>query len=146
MRQAVEAHGAKQPLMLSLTVRHGLGHRLKVVCKGVAQAFRRLARGAPWKRFMHDYGLDGSIRGLDLTFGPVNGWHPHIHALLFFDAPLTELQLREARRWLAERWAACVARELGDEHRPDLEHGTDLRACRIAEYLTKRGLELTSPG
>jgi len=146
VRQAVEAHGPKRTLMLSLTVRHGLGHDLKTVRQGVAGAFRRLARGAPWKRFVRDYGLDGSIRGLDLTHGPVNGWHPHIHALLFFDAPLTELQLREARRWLAERWAACVVRELGEEHRPDLEHGTDLRPCRIAEYLTKLGLELTSPG
>lgn len=146
VRKAVEAHGVDRTMMLSLTVRHGLGHQLKTVRKGVAGSYRRLTRGAPWKRFRREYGLTGVIRGLDLTHGPANGWHPHIHALLLFDARLLELQMREARHWIAERWAACVARELGEEHRPDLEHGTDLRPCHNAEYLAKLGLELTSPG
>lgn len=146
VRKAVEAHGVDRTMMLSLTVRHGLGHELKTVRKGVAGSYRRFTRGAPWKRFCHERGLTGFIRGLDLTHGPENGWHPHIHALLLFDAPLSERQLQEACRWIAKRWADCVARELGEDHRPDLEHGTDLRPCHNAEYLAKLGLELTSPG
>lgn len=110
VRDAIEAHGADRTMMLSLTARHGLGHELKTVRKGVAGSFRRLTRGVPWKRFAREYGLTGVIRRLDLTYGPENGWHPHIHALLLFDASLSELQMREAHRWIAKRWAACVAR------------------------------------
>jgi hypothetical protein len=86
------------------------------------------------------------IRALEVTHGPENGWHPHIHALVLTGRTLDDAELRDASMWLSERWQECVQRALGDEHRPDYAHGCDLRPCHSADYIAKLGLELTAPG
>lgn len=146
VRRAVERHGSQRALLLSLTVRHGLGHALRCVRRGVAKAWTRMIRGAPWKRFAKRVGLVGLIRALEVTHGPENGWHPHIHALVLTGRTLDDAELRDASMWLSERWQECVQRALGDEHRPDYAHGCDLRPCHSADYIAKLGLELTAPG
>jgi hypothetical protein len=105
-----------------------------------------MIRGAPWKRFAKRVGLVGLIRALEVTHGPENGWHPHIHALVLTGRRLDTAELSDAAMWLSERWQECVHRALGDEHRPDYAHGCDLRPCHSADYIAKLGLELTAPG
>ncbi|HEY0468273.1 MAG TPA: protein rep [Polyangiaceae bacterium] len=146
VRRAVERHGSKRALLLSLTVRHGLGHALRGVRQGVAKAWTRMIRGAPWKRFAKRIGLVGLIRALEVTHGPENGWHPHIHALVLTGRTLDDAEVSDAAIWLSERWQECVQRALGEEHRPDYAHGCDLRSCHSADYIAKLGLELTAPG
>lgn len=146
VRRVIEMHGPERTYMLSLTVRHGLGDQLKTVRKGVADAFKRVIRGKPWTKFRKRFGISGYIRALEVTHGSKHGWHPHIHALLLTDANLTEEQTALATEWLATRWQKCVERSLGPEHRPNLSNGTDFSPCRVADYLSKLGLELTAPG
>ena len=66
--------------------------------------------------------------------------------LVLTERPLSEDELLIARSWLYERWADIIERDLGEPHIPTLEHGTDLRTARKAEYLAKLGLELSDPG
>jgi hypothetical protein len=79
---AVDTWGPSCVAMLSLTVRHGLGDDLRAVRAGVANSFRRVINGEPWKRFCSRFGLKHSVRALEVTHGAAHGWHPHLHVLL----------------------------------------------------------------
>lgn len=142
--QAVVAwHGADRTAMLTLTVAHGLGDGLREVVRGVARAWRRVARGAPWRRFVAAVGLVGHVRAAEVTHGWQNGWHPHLHVLLL----VRDLEvLDEWRAWLSERWRAAVVAELGADAEPSAERGARLTAATDGTYLSKMGtaaLELT---
>jgi hypothetical protein len=144
LKSAVEAWGPDAVAMLSLTVRHGLGDDLRAVRQGVANSFRRLINGQPWKRFCSKFGLQHHVRSIEVTHG-AHGWHPHLHVLFFLEVKLTEDEQTEASAWLQERWARCVRRALGADFVPN-EHGVDLRESKRADYLAKFSLELTDPG
>jgi hypothetical protein len=103
-----------------------------------------LINGEPWKRFCERHGLEHHVRSIEVTHG-LNGYHPHLHVLLFLEVKLTEEQQAEAIAWLQERWARCVGRVLGAEFVPN-EHGVDLREAKRSDYLAKFSLELTDPG
>jgi hypothetical protein len=144
LRFAVEQWGPENVAMLSLTVRHGLGDDLRQVRRGVANSFRRLINGKPWKRFCEKYGLQHHVRSVEVTHG-AHGWHPHLHILFFLEVKLTQDEQAEASAWLQARWARCVRNALGAEFVPN-EHGVDLREARRADYLAKFSFELTDPG
>lgn len=124
--------------LLSLTVRHQWGGGLRRLRRGLTAAWRELWHGRPGER-LRDF-VAHYIRGLDVTWGP-NGWHPHLHALLFFrDEPRPD--------WLQavrERWAGIVACALGESARPR----TDSIGVHYshkptrATYLAKLGCELS---
>jgi hypothetical protein len=139
--KVVAWHGLDRTYMLTLTVRHGFGDDLVTMRPGVPTCWRKVQTGEPWQRFKESVGLRGSIRALEVTHGG-NGWHPHLHILLFTDG-LSPEELATARAWISERWARFVATELGDQFAPDTEHGCDLRPCNTEDYLAKLGLELT---
>lgn len=140
VQQAVAWHGAERTLMLTLTVRHGLGEDLEALRAGVALAWRMMQQGAPWKRFRERVGLVGTIRALEVTHGP-NGWHPHLH-LLMLARDTEQLTSEKERDFLAERWRSCVVRALGERNAPSREHGFKMTPCHASEYLAKLGLEL----
>jgi hypothetical protein len=145
VEEAAARWGIDRMVMLSLTVRHGLGHNLKTVRQGLTRAYSRLVRGEPWKRIKRRYGLRHSIRALEVTHGP-NGWHPHLHVQWFLDAALSAEMLAEVEAWLRDKWQTCVIRELGAEHAPNGAHGVDLRPTRRGDYAFKMALELVDPG
>jgi hypothetical protein len=144
LKFAVEQWSHDSVAMLSLTVRHGLGDDLRAVRKGVADSFRRLINGKPWKRFCARYGLQHHVRSIEVTHG-ANGWHPHLHVLFFLDGKLTEDEQADASTWLQERWARCVRKALGADFVPNV-HGVDLRESKRADYLAKFSFELSDPG
>lgn len=131
-------------LMLTLTVRHATWHDGRRSRAGLVEAWGSLASGAPWQRWCAAAGLRGWVRALETTHGG-NGWHPHLHALLFVAPGATApAAVAELRAQLAARWGDAVARKLGEEQRPDLAHGCDLRPAHVAGYLSKIALELTA--
>jgi len=105
---AVLAWGFQNVLMLSLTVRHGLGDDLRMVRAGISKAFRGVINGTPWKRFKAKFGFQHQVRALEITHGR-HGWHPHIHALVFLETPLSEDELEEATAWFSDRWVRLLA-------------------------------------
>lgn len=136
---------------LTLTARHRKRDPLAARLDVMAQALRHLLRGSGWQRRRDRLGYVGSIRALEVTWGEVNGWHPHTHAMLLFDRPLTDRERADLMAWLFTRWhARLVALDLGGI---TLAHGIDLRPVTVnaglGEYLTKvgggwtPGLELT---
>jgi hypothetical protein len=66
-------------------------------------AYRALLGNGSYRLLRTHAKLEHSIRGAEITYGPRNGFHPHLHILGFFganfDAPAFQHQL--ARLWLA---------------------------------------------
>jgi hypothetical protein len=164
-------HGADRTAMLTLTVRHGVGEDFAKMTRGLSNAYRRMTRGKPWKRFCLQWGISGQVRALETTHGNAHGWHPHLHILLLLGEAGEKGDWKKAHprawTWLAKRWRACVIREpdLGADFAPDVfmedgelveldydvesdrakSHGIDCRELKLVKYLSKLGLEISNP-
>lgn len=125
-------------IMLSLTVRHALGNDLRRVRRGVSGSWRRVNQGRKSATLRAMFHVKHSVRALEVTHGE-NGWHPHLHVLLFCDAEPEP----GAIEYLREQWIAAVEAELGKEHAPDWSHGVVLTPGGAGGYLAKLGLEVT---
>lgn len=173
LTQAVEGWAGALPSrvagtvsLLTLTVRHGLGDDLRDVRRALCDAWRRAWQGEPGRRLRRALGIKHHVRALEVTHGR-NGWHPHLHALLFHNRPPVE----DALELVRARWVRCFGR-LAQSYRrraanakteaaaaelermaravesatPDLEHGADLRPSHRSDYIAKLGLEVASIG
>lgn len=81
----------------------------------------------------------GAVTSLEVTHGE-NGWHPHVHLLVFLDRPLT-MSERDA---LVSMWARqSIKAGVESSRLSDLiEHGLDIRGGEdAAAYITKYGRE-----
>ena len=127
-------HGAGTVLLLTLTLPHDAGERLTVVLAAVRRAFSALVAGRAWQEDKARFHLAFNIKAHDLTVGP-NGWHPHLHVLLFALRPLDADAIAALRARLFTRWGAAVS-EL-DRRAPSWEHGVTLEAARGRQDLTR---------
>lgn len=65
-----------------LTFSHQSGESLESVLHSFAECLRAMSSGRRYQSFKSFYGVIGTIRNLEVTFGK-NGWHVHSHMLLF---------------------------------------------------------------
>lgn len=147
-RQTVEAvldavYGdGGEAIMATFTLRHDAFDRVADVRNGVSAAWRAMQAGRPWEKIKDRFGIIGTVRAQEVTHGR-NGWHPHIHVLLFVDRRLDGDEL-DALEWrLFDRWAARVAKVEGGRYGPVSRAGFDFRVCQKAtaagDYLAKWG-------
>lgn len=118
---------------LTLTVRHGQFERLEDLFSGLATCWRKVQQSYWWRRL----GWSGFVRATEVTYG-ANGWHPHLHILLFGEGERPDLGALE--RELSVRWRSVVERS---GLRPtSLAHGVRLQAvgeggASLGSYLGK---------
>ncbi len=141
--------------LLTLTVPHQAGQRLRDVRAMVLDAWAKLTGSGWWRRTVKgDFRVAGFVRAVEITHGR-NGWHPHIHALLCIDGGgLDPSELAALRLGLLEQWTRFIRGdrvnrrgdivEEGDGPTPDPEHGIDLVAAdcgsgTVARYVAKWG-------
>lgn len=105
-----EAQGG-QFLFLTLTVRHYAEDSLERTMDALTEGFRATINGAPWKRFTRRHGIRHWIKAQEVTLGWQNGWHAHLHVLLFVDLPGAAADLQ------ADADAARVAMSLAVDGR-----------------------------
>lgn len=139
VKAAVQAHGQDRVLMLTLTVRHGMGDDLRELRQGVADAWRLMRAGKARKTWDALVGLVGMVRALEVTHGEEHGWHPHLHVLVFVSDVQAALDSVPSLR---VQWQSAVRRALGEAQVPDDEHGLTLVPCHRADYVSKLGLEV----
>lgn len=123
---------------MTLTLRHRREDALRTTLDAALQGWGAVIRGSAWNRQKHRIGLSGTIRATEVTLGK-NGWHPHLHLLLFLEGKVQEAALAGFQEWLAERWAQKVT-SLG-ARMPSIDRGVDLRlvgsASELGHYLSK---------
>lgn len=131
----------------TLTLRHNNGHALAELWDAIGPAWTRTTSGARgWngskgKGFIDGdkfrFGIQGFVRVVETKHGWVNGWHPHIHFLLFLDKSLTEQQIKDLEARMFGRWEAALAKRglsvlqsVGIDLRP-------VHEAALADYFTK---------
>jgi hypothetical protein len=131
--------GGGGAVFLTLTVPHHRPDRLVERLDVMARALGLVLKGAAWERRRARLGYVGAIRAVEVTWGEANGWHPHTHAVLLFDRPLTDAERDDLEAWVFAHWVAVCERH--DFGAPTRAHGVDLRpvtgAGDLAGYLTK---------
>lgn len=72
--------------LLTLTFSHRAGQALEPNLDALLAAYTAMVRGGSYRRLAARYGLRHGIKGVEVTWSPANGWHPHLHVLAFFRA------------------------------------------------------------
>lgn len=89
-----------------------------------------------YKTLAKAFGLVGTVRAVEVTYG-ANGWHPHVHELLFFAVPVVIEDLEED---LFRIWQGAAVR--AGFPSPFRAHGLQLQdGTKAAKYASKWGLE-----
>ena len=125
-------------LLLGYTLRHGSDDDLKPLLANLLEAHRSTKAGAPFQRVKSRFGWAGSVRSLEVTHGQ-NGWHPHLHELVFIDGDLrASAKFDDFVAGQKERWLAALSKHKADA---SWEHGLDVRDTYsdIESYVAKFG-------
>lgn len=132
------------PIMVTLTVRHNKADSLTFLLANMLEAYRSMLKNRFWGVLMEEYGIDGSVRGLECTYGD-HGWHPHQHVLMLVDMNIVDPK-RIPPQELADSLSVQISREwLEALKRKGLNatwaHGVKVTCDHgeIAEYVTKYG-------
>lgn len=98
LASAVEKHLAAggAVYMITRTFPHTIEDRLKDLKDRLKQA-EAAYKNEAWRRTKRHFGIVGTVRNLELTLGE-NGWHLHIHELIFTKAPLLDDLATDADR------------------------------------------------
>lgn len=120
----------------TLTLPHAfgdpLGPRLSLICRALGACHN----GKGWLVRRKALRYVGSVRAPEVT-DTINGWHAHLHALLFVEGAVDEAAVDAYRQWLYGRWANVVASSgFGDIN----SHGIEVKVTgrssgRLGEYL-----------
>jgi len=96
-------------LFQTLTFPHDYADPLKESAALAAKAFTAVLSGRRWQEEKTRYGIEGTVRALEVTLG-VNGWHPHLHILVFLRKPRGVRARRAIQRNLVQRFSKVVER------------------------------------
>jgi len=122
-------------VLLTLTMPHDYGDRLKLTRGVVSNSWRKCIAGGAWEKIKMELGVQGFCRALEVTHG-ANGWHPHLHVLLFTSLPLAEGHKADLWAFFYKRWSDAIV--AAGYRRPSSEHGLCLCDGEGAgEYVTK---------
>lgn len=123
---------------LTLTFPHGSYDVLKDLLSNFSKARKRLFQSRRWREWSKTVNLIHKIYALEVTYGIENGWHIHLHCVLFI-MPTTDFREPQAQDLLPAWQCACASSGLGKPN----QHGVDIRDGEAAtNYITKWGLDL----
>lgn len=132
--------------MLTLTVRHDRSMSLDSVMGAVANSWRKVQRRKSWSAGLRKV-LVGQVVAPEVTVG-VNGWHPHLHLLLFAAPGVSEVELNGLLPSFTQDWIQLAGEALGVS--PSVDVGVNLvhfgvdSAAAASGYVSKVAKELTA--
>lgn len=137
------------PLLLTLTASHHAGFTLKYFKAQFKKAWRMFTNHRTWREFKKLFGIVHWIASRELTREAIkdNGWHYHMHILLFvqkstlFDKNLPD----NFQEQFTDFWLHCLDKQAltgTREHALDVRHGEHVGQ----EYLTKMGITESRTG
>lgn len=133
--------GNRQAVMVTFTFPHQKHMPLIELLLKQRDAFKYLRKGNTWDKFKEKVSFEGLIRALEITYGLVNGWHPHTHELWFVDLDLDQKHFLKV---VQEKWKkACIkAGLLNEEDKKQVSafatYAVDVKFnCKASDYLAK---------
>lgn len=125
-------------LLVTVTAPHDRTDDLPSLRKAVTKAWPRVWAGRSGELARKRLGLEGTVRGLEVTHSWANGWHPHLHVAMFVRERPDAAGLAELRAWILARWSRYVVAEGLRE--PSAEHGVTVSESWAIAYVAKQGL------
>lgn len=116
-------------VFVTLTVPHRRD-RLADTLGTVFDAWRTLVASRAGRKWRREWGVDGYIRAVEVTYGTWNGWHPHLHIALFVGP---DCDGQAAGDELAERWCDLVPGAVSSAQRVEVARSVDA----VSEYMLK---------
>ena len=145
LERACEIHVASggSLAMLTLTLRHDRSMSLFQVLGALLRSYRGARHRKAFKAIRRL--LAGVVRSLEITYGE-NGWHPHLHLLLFVESEVERESLEALLDDFVTDWRFVVGRDLGVM--PSVERAVDLTwfgsdTGAAASYVSKIAKEIS---
>jgi hypothetical protein len=135
----------------TFTMRHHKGQALVGLWTALASGWAKVTSGAEWVKDKGRWQIRGWLRVVEVTHG-ANGWHVHVHVLLFLEGKPSEDAVQALHGRMFARWSRSLERQ---GLRAPLMIGQDAHLVtgaadkHLAEYFTKAtdarriGLEVT---
>jgi hypothetical protein len=124
--------------MMTQTFRHGPYDQLPDLLRKFRSACSKFFNRKVWRAWVKAVGLWHWIKVLEVTHG-ANGWHVHMHMLLFVK-PMLETKEPRSEDLFSSWQSVCVSVGLG---KPSREHGLVITdGAGAADYVSKWGLDL----
>lgn len=123
--------------MLTLTHSHTRRDSLKSLLSNQSAALIRFWENGSVKRLMKSIGFVGRVSTFEITYGLLNGWHPHRHILIFCDK---QDNLYNFESKLRTHWGSALStfNLSGNEYSLNVSG-----ASEAGEYVTKLAFEAT---
>lgn len=122
--------------LITYTLSHSKKEPLSKTLDTLLEAYRKFKSGRKFQSIKEATFWYGSVRTLEITY-TANGWHPHIHELVFFelDRPQTK---REQIPEMKTHWQNVAKRAGGTASK---KNGLDFATAntKIYDYITKYG-------
>ena len=123
--------------LLTLTMPHDFGQPLAKLMPVIAGSFSAVLKGGSWVRLRDRLGIAGTIRSVEVTHG-ANGWHPHLHVLVFIEGSLDATGLADLALHVRRVWSRKIT---ASGYRLPNSHGVDIQRCYSAaeagQYVAK---------
>lgn len=131
------------PILVTFTLRHNRGDKLGDLLTALKTGYRKFKSGRAYQAIKDDLGIVGSVVSTEVTNGhgreKNNGWHPHLHALVFVMPYSAQILVRNTAA-MKERWSHVLD---GLGYDATWERGVDVKEgdAAIADYVAKWGHE-----
>lgn len=122
--------------LVTLTFSHHGGQPLADLVYRLLEAVRKLSRQRSYRDLRMRYGVVGWIRALEVTYSRLNGWHPHLHLLVYLPAA-THDDLSVFGEAFRAEWENALAKVGLTCNRRGFQ--LDNTNARVAEYVAKWG-------
>jgi hypothetical protein len=128
---ALSAHTANggRVLLVTLTAPHVRADRLVDLLDGQSAAWTAIRKHRDFRRLRAAH-VRGWIKRVDVTVG-ANGWHPHLHVLIFLDGDTTDEQAHELGAAMFVPWSRRLVSD--GFSAPSDAHGIDVKLLALEE-------------
>lgn len=128
--------GGGNQSMLTLTCSHSRFDKLGDLLQVLGKAVLKFRSGRRYDNLRKELDIEASIRAFEITYG-VNGWHPHIHILIFHKYEIEDWEREGFENEFYELWSdACEKYGL----KTSREYGLKLDdAMQANQYIGKWG-------
>jgi hypothetical protein len=131
---------------MTFTMRHHKGQSLFELWRALSKGWRSIISGKGWMDDQARHGIVGFVRVVEVTYGR-NGWHVHVHALVFGHGLDQWSSVDKLGRSMWNRWNLGLVRagmEAPKAHASDWQQVSgDIDGTKLGNYLSKLGAELT---
>lgn len=120
------------PILVTYTMRHNCKDLLSTSLLDLMSAYAAQTSGGGWVDIKQRHQINSYIRTIEMTHG-YNGWHPHLHVLMFVDTDLSKLSDELSQRWLQ------ILKTIGRNGLNGIACDVRVSNDAIADYIAKWG-------